>query len=105
MSDEAKTRPTGDFHPRWTRYLEQLEPLRPNLLRFCRQLTRNVWDGEDLLQDSLIPAVDRREQSSSGASKRKPGASRPCGTTASARTHRPTSPRIWACRIAGAKTG
>ena len=38
----------------WFRYLDTIAPLRPGLHRFCLQLTRNVWDAEDLLQDALL---------------------------------------------------
>lgn len=38
----------------WRRYLDRLTPLRPNLHRYCCKLTGNVWDGEDLVQDTLI---------------------------------------------------
>ena len=38
----------------WRRYLDALAPLRADLHRYCCRLTGNVWDGEDLLQDTLI---------------------------------------------------
>jgi len=38
----------------WRNYLDQLEPIRPELHRYCVSLTGNVWDGEDLLQDAII---------------------------------------------------
>src|SRR5262245_35956203 len=38
----------------WRRYLDSLTPLRPDLHRYCRRLTGNVWDGEDLVQDTLL---------------------------------------------------
>ena len=37
-------------------FLNGIEPLRPELFRFCRSLTRNVWDAEDLVQDTLMKA-------------------------------------------------
>jgi RNA polymerase sigma factor (sigma-70 family) len=37
----------------WRRYLDSLTPLRPELHRYCCSLTGNVWDGEDLAQDTL----------------------------------------------------
>jgi len=33
------------------------EPLRPELYRFCRHLTRSPWDAEDLVQDTLARAL------------------------------------------------
>lgn len=38
----------------WFRYLDTIEPLRPSLYRYCRRITRGVWDAEDLLQDTLL---------------------------------------------------
>lgn len=37
-------------------FLNTVEPLRPELFRFCRSLARNVWDAEDLVQDTLLKA-------------------------------------------------
>ncbi len=38
----------------WRRYLDALVPLRPALHRYCSRLTGNIWDGEDLAQDTLV---------------------------------------------------
>lgn len=38
----------------WRRFLDAFAPLRPNLHRYCTRLTGNVWDGEDLMQDTLL---------------------------------------------------
>jgi RNA polymerase sigma-70 factor (ECF subfamily) len=37
----------------WRRFLDVYEPLRPDLYRYCRHLTRSPWDAEDLAQDTL----------------------------------------------------
>ena len=37
----------------WRRFLEIYEPLRPDLYRYCRYLTRSPWDAEDLAQDAM----------------------------------------------------
>jgi RNA polymerase sigma-70 factor, ECF subfamily len=59
-------------------FLEHLEPLRPQLHRYCRRLTGNVWDAEDLVQDTLARAFAR-----------------------AARTHQPVrNPKAWLIRIA-----
>ncbi len=40
----------------WKSFLEVYEPLRPELYRFCRYLSRSAWDAEDLVQDALARA-------------------------------------------------
>jgi RNA polymerase sigma-70 factor (ECF subfamily) len=40
----------------WHRFLEIYEPLRSDLYRYCRHLTRSAWDAEDLSQDALARA-------------------------------------------------
>lgn len=40
----------------WHRFLDTYEPLRPELYRYCRHLTRSPWDAEDLAQDALTRA-------------------------------------------------
>jgi RNA polymerase sigma-70 factor (ECF subfamily) len=44
----------ADVRGPWRKYLDALEPLRPDLHRYCCRLTGNIWDGEDLLQDALM---------------------------------------------------
>ena len=49
----------------WFRFVDTIEPIRPGLYRYCRRLTRNVWDAEDLVQETLMrafPAVARGEK-------------------------------------------
>src|SRR5262245_45643754 len=38
----------------WRRYVDQLTEFRPALHAYCCRLTGNVWDGEDLVQDTLV---------------------------------------------------
>jgi RNA polymerase sigma-70 factor (ECF subfamily) len=40
----------------WHRFLDIYEPLRSELYRYCRHLTRSPWDAEDLAQDALTRA-------------------------------------------------
>ncbi|MEN8161275.1 MAG: RNA polymerase sigma factor [Myxococcota bacterium] len=40
----------------WHRYLDRVAPLRPALFGVCRRLTGNVWEAEDLVQDTLLRA-------------------------------------------------
>ena len=35
-------------------YVDLLIPIRPDLHAYCRRLTRNLWDAEDLVQDTLL---------------------------------------------------
>jgi RNA polymerase sigma-70 factor (ECF subfamily) len=39
------------------RFSQSFEPLRPDLYRYCRHLTRSPWDAEDLAQDTLARAL------------------------------------------------
>lgn len=38
----------------WRDYLDGLAEYRPTLHSYCVRLTGNVWDGEDLVQDTLL---------------------------------------------------
>jgi RNA polymerase sigma-70 factor (ECF subfamily) len=40
----------------WHRYVDMLAPLRPVLHGYCRRLAGNIWDAEDLVQDTLLRA-------------------------------------------------
>ena len=56
----SPTTPTPDLATSakrsWHHFLETYEPLRGELYRYCRHLTRSPWDAEDLVQDSLARA-------------------------------------------------
>lgn len=43
----------------WHCFIERTEPLRPESFRYCHSLTGSVWDGEDLVQDTLMRAFAR----------------------------------------------
>jgi RNA polymerase sigma-70 factor, ECF subfamily len=45
-----------DLRAAWHRYIDLLAPLRPALHGYCRRLTGNLWDAEDLVQDTLLRA-------------------------------------------------
>jgi RNA polymerase sigma-70 factor (ECF subfamily) len=45
-----------DLRAAWHRYVDLTAPLRPTLHGYCRRLTGNVWDAEDLVQDTLLRA-------------------------------------------------
>jgi RNA polymerase sigma-70 factor (ECF subfamily) len=38
----------------WARFITAVEPLRPALARYCRRLTADAWDAEDLIHDTLV---------------------------------------------------
>lgn len=40
----------------WHRYIDRIAPLRTSLHGYCRRLTGNLWDAEDLVQDTLLRA-------------------------------------------------
>lgn len=40
----------------WHRFADAYEPLRGELYRYCRHLTRSPWDAEDLAQDTMSRA-------------------------------------------------
>ena len=54
----------GSIRAAWHRFVERTEPLRPDLHRYCRWLTGSVWDGEDLVQDTLLRAFARLSETS-----------------------------------------
>src|SRR5689334_23289380 len=62
----------------WHQFLETYEPLRGDLYRYCRHITRSPWDAEDLAQDSLARAFVTLAQMSAA----------------------PHNPRAWLFRIA-----
>jgi RNA polymerase sigma-70 factor (ECF subfamily) len=45
-----------DVEASWHRFLDVYEPLRAELYRYCRHLTRSPWDADDLVQDALFRA-------------------------------------------------
>jgi RNA polymerase sigma-70 factor (ECF subfamily) len=46
----------GDLRTAWHRYVDLVAPLRPALYGYCRRLAGNIWDAEDLVQDTLLRA-------------------------------------------------
>jgi RNA polymerase sigma-70 factor (ECF subfamily) len=69
---------SGAVKASWRRFLDTYEPLRPDLYRYCRHLTRSPWDAEDMAQDTLARAF----------------------VTLAMMTEPPRSPRAWLFRVA-----
>jgi RNA polymerase sigma-70 factor (ECF subfamily) len=46
----------GELRTAWHRYVDIIAPLRPALHAYCRRLAGNLWDAEDLVQDTLLRA-------------------------------------------------
>lgn len=40
-------------------FAEQIESLRPELFRYCRGLTGNLWDADDLAQETVFKALGK----------------------------------------------
>ena len=51
--DTGKFTKQGAIRGPWRAYLDGLAEHRSDLHRYCLRLTGNVWDGEDLMQDTL----------------------------------------------------
>lgn len=68
----------GAVKAAWQRFLDDYEPLRPTLYRYCRHLTGSPWDAEDLAQDALARAF----------------------VTLGCLAEPPASPRAWLFRVA-----
>lgn len=69
---------TATLRGAWQRFSIEYEPLRPELYRYCRHLTRSPWDAEDLCQDALSRAF----------------------VTLSRLNEAPPNPRAWLFRVA-----
>jgi RNA polymerase sigma-70 factor, ECF subfamily len=68
----------GAVKASWGGFLDVYEPLRPDLYRYCRHLTRSPWDAEDLTQDTMARAF----------------------VTLGCMTEPPPNPRAWLFRVA-----
>jgi len=78
LADDRLEALSGEARRSWHGFLLVYEPLRPELYRYCRYLTRSPWDAEDLAQDALAQAF----------------------ATLSRMGHAPPNPRAWLFRVA-----
>jgi RNA polymerase sigma-70 factor (ECF subfamily) len=78
MSTEAQDLLGGAVNASWRRFLDTYEPLRPDLYRYCRYLTRSPWDAEDMAQETMARAF----------------------VTLGIMTEPPDKPRAWLFRVA-----
>ena len=65
MAQEPSDQMARQLREAWFRFVDAIEPIRPRLYRYCLRITRNVWDAEDLVQETLaraFPAVARGER-------------------------------------------
>ena len=53
-SFEVPDRMRDEMRRAWHEYLDRVTPLRPALHSYCRRLTRDLWEAEDLVQDTLL---------------------------------------------------
>ena len=44
----------NDLREVWNGYLDRVRPFRPLLHAYCHRLAENLWDAEDLVQETLI---------------------------------------------------
>jgi RNA polymerase sigma-70 factor (ECF subfamily) len=52
-------------------FLRSVAPYRTDLFRFCRSLTDNVWDAEDLVQETLLRVYGRMGDTHAGLANPK----------------------------------
>ena len=55
-SDALPAALRDELRAAWHRYIDLTAPLRPALHGYCRRLAGNLWDAEDLVQETLLRA-------------------------------------------------
>jgi RNA polymerase sigma-70 factor (ECF subfamily) len=59
MSQEGREPLGAALRASWHRFVDEVAPLRPILHGYCRKLAGNLFDAEDLAQDTLLRAFGR----------------------------------------------
>lgn len=59
IDEEGSTELRAELRDAWRQYGILMDPIRPSLYAYCRQLTGDVWDAEDLYQDTLMRGFGR----------------------------------------------
>jgi RNA polymerase sigma-70 factor, ECF subfamily len=54
MEDKFSDADAQAIRAQWFRYLDTVEAFRASLHAYCLKLTGNIWDAEDLLQETLL---------------------------------------------------
>ncbi|HEY3889413.1 MAG TPA: RNA polymerase sigma factor [Caulobacteraceae bacterium] len=54
MAEQFSAEMQSGTRAAWSRFVDLVEPFRPDLARYCRRLTGHIWDAEDLAQDTLL---------------------------------------------------
>ena len=58
IMDDPSYMEVGSFEARYRALLETISTLRPALHRYCARMTGSVIDGEDIVQEALLKAVE-----------------------------------------------
>jgi len=58
LDDLSIARDRGEFDARYLAFLTTVADLRPSLHRYCARMTGSVADGEDVVQDAMIKALE-----------------------------------------------
>jgi RNA polymerase sigma-70 factor (ECF subfamily) len=76
-TDPLDDRFAQEMRRSWFAYLDVVEPIRPELHRYCLKLTGQIWSAEDLVQDTLLRAfggMGRGDLHGPGSAVRSPKA-------------------------------
>lgn len=58
-SDLVSDQTAKQLREAWFRYLDTIEAIRPALYRFCRRMTGDIWETQDLLAGNFTEGIRR----------------------------------------------